>query len=140
MKLGKFVFDLEHMNLDRECDNPSTVDCVVYIPGRRKTICYPITSITVTSTYKNTRVILNAEYETFEGRNCIKLDQLRDEITSVYKSLERRERQGSIYTCIKRSKSSPIACYTIPSWSKPILDMDQEAFFIKATNSFIPKD
>lgn len=140
MKLGDLVFKLENLKIDRERDDPSTVDCVIYIPGRKKTVCYPITSITVTSTYKNTRIVLNAEYETHEGRNCIKLDQLRDEITAIYRSFERKERQGSVYARVKRSKSTPVSCYTIPNWSSPILDMDQEAFFIKATSSFIPKD
>ena len=140
MKLGDLVFKLEHFKIDRECDDPSTIDCVIYIPGRKKTVCYPITSITVTSTYKNTRIVLNAEHETCEGRNCIKLDQLCDEITAIYKSFERKEQHGSIYARVKRYKSTPASCYTIPSWSSPILDMDQEAFFIKATNSFIPKD
>lgn len=140
MRLGDLVFKLENLKIDKETTDPSKVDCVVYIPGRRKTICYPITSITITSTYKNTRVILNAEYETFEGRSCIKLDQLCDHIAAFYKTLERKERQGSVYACIRRSKNTPVSCYTLPNWSNPILDVDQEAFFIKATSSFIPKD
>lgn len=136
MKFYEFMRKLDAMDLHRECDELSTVDCIAYIPKIKTIVGYPITSITVTSTPKNTRVILNAEYETAEGRNCIKLDQLHDDLKALYGHLDGHERRGSIFMSIKKSKSGPRRFYTIPSWSHPILDLDQDAFFIKATNAF----
>ena len=138
MKLLDFIRKLDYLNIDKECDNPSTIDCVAYIPRRKTTVVYPITSITVISTHKSTKIILNAEREAFKEINCIKLNQLYEDLKELQYSLDDYEKRRSyIFMSIKKNKNAPKICHTIPKWSWPILDNDQEALFIKSTNSFV---
>ena len=138
MKLYAFIKDLDNLKIDREYD-ASTIDCIAYVPRRKKTVCYPIYSITVTSTHKNTKVVLNAQYP-INNKEPIKLDHLYGQLKALFGELDGHERRGSIFMTIKKSSTAGRTAHTIPHWSSPILDLDQEALFIKATNSFTYKD
>ena len=138
MKLKNFICKLDRIH--RNCDDPSTIDCIACILRKKSVACYPITSITVTSTVKNTKIILNAEYETYEGRNCIKLDQLHKELKEIQKYLVGSEKNGTIYMTVKKSSKSNRSSYVLPTWEWPELDIGQKAFFIKCGVSFTPKD
>lgn len=140
MKLKNFIWRLDHLVIHSNCEDPSTIDCVACIYRKKSIACYPITSITVTSTVKNTKIILNAEYETHEGRNCIKLDQLYKELKEIQKYLVGSEKNSTIYMTVKKSSKSNKIAYILPSWDWPELDIDQEAFFIKCGVPFTSKD
>ena len=135
MRLYDFIHKLDKLNIYRNCDDPSTIDCVCYVPRRKTIVGYPIVSMSVVSTHDTTKVILNAVYETYEGRNCIKLDQLYNDLKDLYRYLDKVERRCTVFMSVQQSKTSPITYRTIPIWGDFILDPDRDAMFIKATNS-----
>lgn len=140
MKLFKFIHDMDFIEMYNKVENPENIPCYAVREMHKKTVCYPITSITVTSTSYMTRIILNATYNI--GKEPLSLKQLNFELKEISRYLINKESRCSIFLSLKRSSRTPIAYYTIPGWSRAIKIGPERICFIKlgSTNSILSKE